>query len=179
MSVTDVFLESLEKVTRLTKAGFLGLRLAEGIEEVYRDDLTVAEEPQMALGSKLLETEDPDLELLARISLLATGKDEFGAEDIENIPLPADASVRKRLAQSIRSFAADVNKTQDRVLQIMEEIDEVVADGLGLTPAEHATIRKRSNEFPLSITVNRPRFAWSPERKRQARRTYRPGERFR
>lgn len=69
--------------------------------------------------------------------------------------------------------------TQDRVLAILEEIDEIVAEGLGLTAAEHETIRRRCREFPLSVTVERPRFAWSPDRKRQARRTYRPGERFR
>ena len=65
------------------------------------------------------------------------------------------------------------------MLAILEEIDEIVAEGLGLTAAEHETIRRRCREFPLSVTVERPRFAWSPDRKRPARRTYRPGERFR
>jgi hypothetical protein len=53
-----------------------------------------------------------------------------------------------------------------------------VAVGLGLTPAEHDTMRKRCQEIPLSVTDERPRFAWSADRKSQARRTYRPGERF-
>ncbi len=98
--------------------------------------------------------------------------------DVENLQLPADAAVRKQLAGVIRDYAADLKKTQDRVGGIMEEIDEIVAEGLGLTPAEHDTIRKRCQEFPLSVTVERPRFAWSADRKTQARRTYRPGERF-
>jgi len=46
------------------------------------------------------------------------------------------------------------------------------------TLAEHDTIQKRCQELPLSVTVERPRFAWSADRKTQARRTYRPGERF-
>jgi len=53
-----------------------------------------------------------------------------------------------------------------------------VADGLGLAPTEHDTIRERCQELPLSVTVERPRFAWSADRKTQARRIYRPGERF-
>jgi hypothetical protein len=118
------------------------------------------------------------LELLARVALLATDADDFSAADIENLQLPADPGARKQLTEKIRNYAADLKKTQDRVLGIMEEIDEIVAGGLSVTPAEHDAIRNRCHEFPLSITVERPRFAWNPERKRQARRIYRLGERF-
>lgn len=178
MSVTDIYLEFMEKVERFTKAGFLGLRLVEGLEEVDREDLAPGDDPQLGLAFKLFETADPDLELLARVALLATDDDDFSAADIENLQLPAEPGVRKQLTEKIRNYAADLKKTQDRVLGIMEEIDEIVADGLSLTPAEHDAIRKRCHEFPLSITVERPRFAWNPERKRQARRIYRLGERF-
>lgn len=179
MSVTDVYLEFIEKVERLTKAGFLGLHLAEGLEEIDREDLAPGDDPQLGLGFELLRGGDPDLELLARVALLAADADEFTAEDVENLQLPAEAPIRKQVAEKIRSYAADLKKTQDRVRAIMEEIDEIVADGLSLTPSEHETMRKRCHEFPLSTTVGRPRFAWNPERKTQARRTYRPGERFR
>jgi hypothetical protein len=178
MSVTDIYVEFMDKVERFTKAGFLGLRLAEGLEEIDREELAPTDEPQLGLEFKLLAADDPDLELLARVALLGTDEDEFTAQDIENLPLPAEAAARKQLAGRLRNYAADLKKTQDRVLGIMEEIDETVADGLSLSPAEHETIRKRCQEFPLSITVERPRFAWNPERKTQARRTYRPGERF-
>lgn len=177
-SVTDIYLEFIENVKRFTKAGFLGLRLAEGLEEVDREDLAPGDDPQLALSFKLFEASDPDLELVARVALLAKDEDEFSAADIENLPLPAEASARKELAAKIRNYASDLKKTQDRVLDIMEEIDEIVAEGLSLTPAEHEAIRKRCREFPLAITVERPRFAWNPERKTQARRTYRPGQRF-
>jgi hypothetical protein len=179
MAVTDIYLESMEKVESLTKAGFLGLRLAEGLEEIDREELAPPGDPQIPLDFKLFVAEDPDLELLARVALLATDDDEFTAQDIEDLPLPAAAPARKQLAEKVRNYAADLKKTQDRVLAIMEEIDEIVAEGLSLSSAEHGTIRKRCHEFPLSITVERPRFAWNPERKRQARRTYLPGERFR
>jgi type I restriction-modification system DNA methylase subunit len=179
MTVTDIYLESVGKVERLTKAGFLGLRLAEGLEEVDREELVPPDEPQIPLDFKLFAAEDPDLELLARVALLATENDGFSAQEIENILLPAEAPVRKQLAERVRNYAADLKRTQDRVLAAMEEIDEIVAKGLSLSPAEHDTIRKRCHEFPLSITVERPRFAWNPERKVQARRTYGYGERFR
>ena len=178
MSVADAYLESVESITKLTKAGFLGLHVAEGVEEIDREDLTPEERAANALAFKLFETNDPDLELLARTALLASDKDEFTAADIEDVQLPASVAIRREIAEKIRSFADDLKKTQDRVLTIMEEIDEIVAEGLGLTAAEHEAIRKRCQEFPLSVTVERPRFAWSPDRKRQARRTYRPGERF-
>jgi hypothetical protein len=178
MSVSDIYLEFVENVKKFTKAGFLGLRLAEGLEEVDREDLASGDDSQLALGFKFFEASDPDLELLARVALLATDVDDFSAADIENIQLPAEPAARKQLAEKLRNYAADLTKTQGRVLGIMEEIDEIVAEGLGLTPAEHESIRKRCHEFPLSITVERPRFAWNPERKRQARRTYRLGERF-
>lgn len=178
MSITDVYLEFVDEVEKFTKAGFLGLRLAEGFEEVDREDLTPGDDPQLGLGFKLFEMPDPDLELLARVALLATDDDDFSAADIEDLQLPADPGTRKQLTEKIRNYAADLKKTQDRVLGIMEEIDEIVAEGLSLTPAEHDAIRKRCHEFPLSITVERPRFAWNPERKTQARRSYRPGERF-
>ncbi len=178
MSLTDIYLEFVETVERFTKAGFLELRLAEGLEEVDREDLASSDDPQRGLGFKLFEAPDPDLELLARVALLATDDDDFSAADIENLPLPAEAHTRRELAEKLHHYADDLKKTQERVLEIMEEIDEIVADGLSLAPAEHDAIRKRSHQFPLSITVERPRFAWNPERKRQARRTYRPGERF-
>jgi hypothetical protein len=179
MTVTDIYLDSMEKVEWLTKAGFLGLRLAGGLEEIDREELVPADEPQIPLEFKSFLAEDPDLELLARVALLATDRDEFTAQDIENLPLPAEAPARKQLAEKVRNYAADIRKTQDRVLAIMEEIDEIVAEGLHLSSAEHDIIRKRCHEFPLLITVERPRFAWNAERKVQARRTYRPGERFR
>ncbi len=178
MSVTDIYLEFLEEVEKRTKAGFLGLHLVPGLEEIDREDLAPGDNAQLGLKFELFVAGDPDLELLARVALLSTDEDEFTAVDVENLQLPADAAVRKQLAGVIRDYAADLKKTQDRVGGIMEEIDEIVAEGLGLTPAEHDTIRKRCQEFPLSVTVERPRFAWSADRKTQARRTYRPGERF-
>ncbi len=177
-SVTDIYFEFIENVKRFTKAGFLGLRLPEGLEEIDREDLASSDDPQFGLAFKLFETPDPDLELLARVALLATDDDEFSATDIEDLQLPSDPGDRKQLTDKIRNYSADLKKTQDRVLAIMEEIDEIVAEGLSLTPSEHVAIRKRCHEFPLSITVERPRFAWNPERKIQARRTYRPGARF-
>ena len=178
MTVADVYAETVENVTKFTKAGFLGLRLAQGVEALDREDLAAEEATQMGLGFRLFEAGDADVELLARTALLASDDDEFTAKEIEDLQLPAEPKTRTQLAEKIRKFEGQVKETQSRVLAILEEVDEIVADGLGLSPAEHETIRQRCQEFPLSITVERPRFAWSPERKRQARRTYRLGERF-
>lgn len=180
-SEADAYASGLKEISKIKKAGFLGLRVANADEIIDREDLASAEIQGLAItaGFQTLRAPSPDVLTLARAALLASDQDEFTAEDIENIPLPADAAIRGELAAKIRNFAGDLKKTQDRVLAIMEEIDEIVAEGLGLTAAEHETIRRRCQEFPLSVTVERPRFAWSPDRKRQARRIYRPGERFR
>jgi hypothetical protein len=138
--------------------------------QVSGDALRVGDEELRAPSTEVLE--------LLRVALLATEEDEFTAKEIEDTPLPADANVRHRIAKSIRNLSQDLTKTQERVFEILEKIDEIVATGLKLTPAEHETIRKRCQEFPLSVTVERPRFAWSADRKTQARRTYRPGQRF-
>ena len=92
--------------------------------------------------------------------------------------LPAEDGARTESARNMQNFAKDLQVTHTRVIKILDMNDEIVADGLGLTPAEHDTIRQRCQELPLSVTVERPRFAWSADRKTQARRTYRPGERF-
>ncbi|MGH9439088.1 MAG: Eco57I restriction-modification methylase domain-containing protein, partial [Terriglobia bacterium] len=178
-SETEVYSAAIEQVRDFKKAGFLGLLVAEKSQTIDREDLAVEiRGSEVLAGTQILRAASPDILVLARTALLATDQEEFTADDIESILLPADASKRREIAAKIRSFAGDLKTTQDRVLAIMEEIDEIVAEGLGLTAAEHETIRKRCQEFPLSVTVERPRFAWSPDRKRQARRTYRPGERF-
>jgi hypothetical protein len=177
----DVYCESVpQAASLLTKAGFLGVR-SSGLDAIDREDLA-AIQPR---GNKLVVDggeiwcDSADTLLLTRTALLASDKDEFTADDVENAPLPSDSNVRGVLAQKIRDFAAGQERIQGRVLGILEEIDEIVAEGLGLTAAEHEVIRRRCQEFPLSVTVERPRFAWSADRKRQARRTYGAGERFR
>lgn len=180
-SKAEVYAAEVGDTLQMTKAGFLGLRAANPNATIDREDLALAEIQgnELSVANQTLLAQSPDVITLAQVALLATDEDEFTADDIENLPLPADAAARRRLAAKIRNFADHLKETQDRVLTIMEEIDEVVAEGLGLTAAEHETIRRRCREFPLSVTVERPRFAWSPDRKRQARRIYRPGERFR
>ena len=51
-----------------------------------------------------------------------------------------------------------LEQTKRRVLGHIDEIDEVVAAGLGLSPKELEAIRRRCREFPLDGTVCRP---WS------------------
>ncbi|MBZ5561719.1 MAG: N-6 DNA methylase [Acidobacteriia bacterium] len=177
---TEAYIEATTGIAKFTKAGFLGLRVTGQEKSVDREELAAAEIVGQSMTAGAVNFSAPSSEVLtlARVALLAADKDEFEAEDIENIPLPADAAARAEIASRVRRFAEDLKSTQERVLQILEEIDEIVADGLGLTPAEHETMRKRCREFPLSVTVERPRLAWSADRKRQARRTYLPGERF-
>jgi hypothetical protein len=178
---TEAYLEAVAEITKFEKGGFLGLQISEKSGSLDREELAAAQisGKSLSVGPISLSAPSRDVLTLARVALLATDKDEFNVEDIENLLLPADASVRAPIAKMVRGFAGDLEKTQQRVFAILEEIDGIVADGLGLTPAEHDTIRKRCQEFPLSVTVERPRFAWSADRKTQARRIYRPGERFR
>jgi len=177
---TEAYLEAVAEITRFEKAGFLGLKASEKSGSLDREELAAAQitGKSLGVGAIVLSAPSRDVLTLARVALLATDKDEFEVEDMENLPLPAEASVRAAIAGKVRGFAGDLEKTQQRVIAILEKIDEIVADGLGLQPTEHDTIRKRCQELPLSVTVERPRFAWSADRKAQARRTYRPGERF-
>ncbi|PYS82531.1 MAG: hypothetical protein DMF67_12745, partial [Acidobacteria bacterium] len=94
-------------------------------------------------------------------------------------PLPEDTAARERIARETSGLAARLDETKERMRRLAEEMDDVVADGLGLDADERDLIRRRCLEFPLSVTVGSPRYVWSADRKRQARRTYRPGERFR
>jgi len=162
---TELYAAALAGITKFTKAGFLGLQVSGSMGGIDREELAAAEASGTVLtvGSVELKAPSRDVLTLARVGLLATDNEEFKAEDIENLELPADAKVRSELAQKVRNFAGDLKNTQNRVLGTLEEIDEIVAAGLGLTPAEHDTIRKRCQEFPLSVTVERPRFAWSAD----------------
>ena len=176
----ETYLAEIANIKEVRKAGFLGLEIADYAESLDREDLAnmVIKGGQGFVGAASLKAKSDDLLTLVRVALLSTDKDEFTIDDIENVLLPARSQVLAALAEKVRNFEDETKKIRDRVLALLEEIDEIVAEGLQLTPSEHEVIRQRCQQFPLSITVERPRFAWSPDRKRQARRVYRPGERF-
>jgi hypothetical protein len=179
-SEAEAYLAGNAKIKQFTKAGFLGVKFVmQG--EIDREDLDtkVLSGNELRLGTTIVSAPNQDLLTLLRAALLATDKDEFTAEDLENALLPADEATRTQLAHAINDFAAHIQRTEITVREILEEIDEIVAAGLGLTSKEHEIIKQRCQQFPLSVTVERPRFAWSADRKSQARRTYKAGERFR
>lgn len=180
VSEVQVYEEATLEAAEFKKAGFLGVQTVGLVNPIEREDLAAAaaSSGELAAGESRIIAPSPDLLTLIRVALLAADKDEFNAEDIESILLPASESEQADLASRIRNFKKVIAKTQDRVGEILEAIDEAVAEGLSLTPLEHAVIRGRCQEFPLSVTVERPRFAWSADRKNQARRSYLPGERF-
>ncbi len=130
------------------------------------------------LGSVLVTGEADALHLL-RLGLLALDKEEVPVNDIQDVMLPSELTDRVRIASETSGLAARLEQTKQRMETISESIDEIVAAGLSLTLQEHDQIRDRCRQFPLSVTVERPRYIWSPDRKRQARRTYQLGERFR
>ena len=174
----DLYVADTAGVRDWIKAGFLGVTCDS--DSIDRQDLAAAaiEAGEFVAGTARIAAKSPDTLVLLRAALLSTADEEFAHSDIESAELPADAALRARLAAEIRNFAINLKRTQDRVLHIVEEIDQMVADGLGLEAAEYRTIRERCGEFPLSVTVERPRFAWSPDRKRQARRIYVTPDRF-
>jgi hypothetical protein len=178
-SEAEAYLAGNAKIEQFKKAAFLGVQFTiQG--EIDREDLADAKVSgnELHLGTTIVRAPNQDLLTLLRAALLATDNDEFAAEDLENALLPADESARTQLAHAINDFAAHIGRTEVSVRGILEEIDEIVAAGLGLTPKEHEIIKQRCQQFPLSVTVERPRFAWSADRKSQARRVYKAGERF-
>jgi hypothetical protein len=112
------------------------------------------------------------------LALLARDEDEIEVANVQNILLPAEKSDRIRMSTEIEGLAAKLEHTKKRMANACEQMDEIVANALGLTVKEHELIRKRCQQFPLSVTVESPRYVWSPDRKHQARRLYVPGERF-
>jgi hypothetical protein len=175
----DAYLDLTAGLEKQTKAGFLNLKWSGNVAAIDRDDLTASkvEGSQLNINSLALTGETAALQLL-RMALLALDKDEIEVEEIQNLLLPSEASDRKRIADEVAGVAAKLEQTKLRMEDICEAMDEIIAAASGLTPPEHETIRERCREFPLSVTVERPRYVWSPDRKRQARRIYRPGERF-
>ena len=175
----DSYLDLMTQQHQLTKAGFLGIQWSDNSASIDRDDLTASRVlgSILKVGALEITGENQALELL-RLGLLATEKEEIEVETIQNILLPSESAERLRIAEQVTGVSANLERIKSRMEQICEAIDEIVAKGLGLTPNEHEIIRKRCQEFPLSVTVERPRYVWSPDRKRQARRIYEPGKRF-
>jgi hypothetical protein len=179
LSELDAFLGLITTSQRMDKAGFLGIKWSGNEAAIDHDDLMASkvEDSHLSIGSLVVTGEQAALELL-RLALLAADKEEIAVEEIQNVLLPSEAAERIRIADEAAGVAAKLDRTKSRMNEICETIDEIIADGLGLAPRDHETIRNRCREFPLSVTVERPRYVWSPDRKRQARRIYQPGERF-
>jgi hypothetical protein len=175
----EVYTDLISQCQKLTKAGFLGLKWSGKETMIDQNDLVSGkvEKERLQIGSVVVTGETAALQLL-RLALLTLEKDEIPVEAIQDVMLPSEATERTRIASATTGLAAKLEKTEQRMTAISEEIDEIVAAGLGLTPREHEIIHKRCQQFPLSETVERPRYVWSPDRKRQARRIYEPDERF-
>ena len=113
-----------------------------------------------------------------RLTLLARDDNEINVANVQDVLLPAEHSDRVRLSKEIEGLAAQLEEGKQRMGDLCEEMDEIVAKTLSLSVSEHDLIKKRCEQFPLSVTVESPRYVWSADRKHQARRLYEPGERF-
>ncbi len=180
LSVAEVFSRGMSGVSGRTKAGFLGVKWSAENLILSREDFADAtvRGKSLSVGPCKVTGPDSDLLHLIRAAFLAGDADEMVVSEIQNIPLPTDPELRSRLATEVKDFEKDLEHRKNRMDEISKEIDEIVAKGVGLTPSEHAVIQKRCQEFPLSVTVGRPRYVWSADRKVQARRLYEKGERF-
>jgi hypothetical protein len=179
LSESDAFLDSISRCEKLTKAGFIGLRWTGDAFSVDRDDVgdaTLSDE-RLHIGPITVEGETATLQLL-RLALLALDTDEIPINEIQNVMLPAESKDRSKIVADVFGVISKLDQTKRQMTDICEEIDEIVAAGLTLTPREHERIRQRCKQFPLSVTVERPRYVWSADRKRQSRRIYEPGQRF-
>jgi hypothetical protein len=177
----EVYLQALASVQDKTSAGFLGVYLQGEQRMIDVEDLAAASPAgsRLQVGTSALHAPDADILLLTCMAARASEETFFDNHAFQSLPLPAQAEERRRVAESVRAMAGHVEAAQARMNTITEEIDALVAAGLGLTGAEHDTIRHRCQEFPLNVTVGRPRYVWNPDRKAQARRIYEEGRRFR
>jgi hypothetical protein len=174
----ELYEKESERLAR-DKAGFLGVTC----EGSGRIDLAVLEraavkDNRLAIGPIAIAAPNDDLLILLRTALLSAGADDVAPDEIQSVLLPRDAAERRRLAAQVVEFEKTLRSTEDAMHEIEEEIDVLVAEGLGLTPQMHEIIKKRCTEFPLSVTVGAPRYIWSADRKVQAQRLYKEGERY-
>jgi hypothetical protein len=176
----DAYLELSAQASTQTKAGFLGLKWTDDGATIDRDDLAQSkvEDGELRVGTMSVTGETAALQLL-RLALLTRDREEIPVSEIQNVQLPGEKSERVRIAEEISGLAVKLEQTKRRMDDYVEEMDRIVASGLGLTEDEYEIIRRRCQQFPLSVTVESPRYVWSPDRKRQARRIYQPGQRFR
>ena len=180
LSVAELFSRRIAPVHEMTKAGFLGLKWSAEDLALSREDFEDAaiRGTTLSVGGCTITSPEADLLHLIRAAILAGDADDIVVSEIQDVLLPADVNFRATLAGEIRSFEENLESRKKRMAEICQEIDAVVAEGLGLTPDEHAVIQRRCQEFPLSVTVGRPRYVWSADRKVQARRVYEEGKRF-
>ncbi len=180
LSVAELFSRRMDAVKETIKAGFLGVEWSAKDAILDRDDFADASVrgKTLSVGECRISCSDGDLPHLIRAAVLASDAEEIPVSEIQNMPLPSDPNVRASLAAEIRNFERDLESRKNQMDEICQEIDAIVAEGLGLTAEEQAVIATRCQEFPLSVTVGHPRYVWSADRKVQARRVYEKGERF-
>jgi len=131
----------------------------------------------LVMGSVRVKGDETGLTLLWWLLQGSTDivtRDRAGA-----IALPRDPNARAGAAAAIRQRVEARGALMDRLAQVEAEVDDLVMDGLGLSPEQRTYLRARCREFPLSETVMRPRYLWSEDRKRQALRRYDDGQRYR
>lgn len=180
LNEVETFIDLMANCSDLTKAGMLRLDFPSGDGFLDKDDVVAGQVHggKLRLGETEISGDEASL-FLMRMALLALEKDEIRLSELQNVTLPRERSERQEMYQQISGLAHQLTQTATRVNAIGLEIDQIVAGGLGLPANGLEVISRRCEEFPLSATVNRPRYLWSPDRKRQLRRVYKAGQRFR
>ncbi len=180
LNEVDVYSSAIANINDMAEAGRLGVHMESALDAIDVSDLAAAVQEGNALraGQATVHAADPDTLLLAKMAALAGEAELLDSQALQELMLPANAADRARIAADVRDLERKLEDAKSRMEAITEEIDEIVAAGLGISLQEHAVIRQRCTEFPLSVTVGRPRYVWSPDRKRQARRVYAQGQRF-
>jgi hypothetical protein len=178
LTVEDRFLELRQKEAGL-KAGLLGVQweAAEGVSAFEQEELETAVIRNGRLELKSVTFTAPSANVLALllIALRCEDADEIKIDDVQDILLPKDN--HKAIAEDLAQLKTNLITAAQRMADVMNQIDEIVAKGLGIADDLDA-LRKRCEMFPLSETVMKPRYVWSLDRKRQARRIYDKGDRF-
>ncbi|MGH7455866.1 MAG: hypothetical protein ACRENG_31205, partial [bacterium] len=128
----DKYLDLISHCQNLTKAGFLGVKWSGEGSMIDRDDLAESKikDNRLQIGSVVISGEKAALHLL-QLALLALDEEEISIETIQDVMLPSEATERARITKEITGLAAKLEKTQQRMSDIGEEIDEIVAAGLG------------------------------------------------
>lgn len=150
--------ESLGKKRKLSESDF-GINFRTWGKSVGVETITVEGQYLKGADDSKLFVQDEDLSLYAYI-LVKLRYSENGIINIEDLQeLPVVENYRE-IVREYRQKEKEQADIERQYVNIIQDIDQLVAEMLGLEEKELKHIHCRLNDFPLNLL--KPRYPWSP-----------------